>query len=72
MELKLDRSLVVFGEEGSAKRTIVWRAAYLRARIGTHGAHLVHVSAGDGQLAADDAITTSVLVHFKKVTIYSV
>ena len=25
VELKLDRSLVVFGEEGSAKRTIVWR-----------------------------------------------
>ena len=45
MELELDRSLVVFGEEGSAKRTIVWRAAYLRARISTHGAHLVHVSA---------------------------
>ena len=147
VELKLDRSLVVFGEEGSAKRTIVWRTigpnskisprikfkkireidwvnlclqqfdrflimkltwleteivllclklawknswnhlkrtyfwwvsviwnhcAYLRARNGTHSAHLVHVSAGDGQLAADDAITTSVLVHFKKVTIYSV
>ena len=25
VELELDRSLVVFGEEGSAKRTIVWR-----------------------------------------------
>ena len=64
--------LYLFSADFSLLEPSVWRAAYLRARNGTHSAHLVHVSAGDGQLAADDAITTSVLVHFKKVTIYSV
>ena len=64
--------LYLFSADSSFWEPSVWRTAYLRARNGTHSAHLVHVSAGDGQLAADDAITTSVLVHFKKVTIYSV